>query len=178
MRWRLLAWAIVGVVVGAGGVGYALVRDGASAQTGLTATEERILQQFRVGAVQRDASDRRNPYANEPQAWRDAAHHYHDECSLCHGPSGHGDGPLGTKIFPRAPDLTAAATQRMSDGALHHIIAEGVRLTGMPAMGKDESDEEIWKLVALVRQLPQLDATAIEQAAAGHDADRDAQLRH
>ena len=71
-------------------------------------------------------------------------------------------------LFPPAPDLTQARTQELSDGELHHIISEGIRLTGMPAMGAHESADGIWKLVALVRKLPELDEAQMARVAASH----------
>lgn len=50
------------------------------------------------------------------------------------------------------------ATQSLTDGELYTIIQDGVRLTGMPAWGKegDENDEDSWKLVHLIRHLKDL----------------------
>ena len=50
------------------------------------------------------------------------------------------------------------ATQSLTDGELYAIIQNGVRLTGMPAWGKegDENDEDSWKLVHLIRHFKDL----------------------
>jgi hypothetical protein len=37
-----------------------------------------------------------------------------------------------------------------------HIIANGIRFTGMPGWAASHSREEIWRYVSLVRQLPRL----------------------
>ena len=46
-------------------------------------------------------------------------------------------------------------TQSLSDGELFYIVHNGIRLTGMPAWGKDppEKDEDSWKLVHFIRHL-------------------------
>ncbi len=36
------------------------------------------------------------------------------------------------------------------------VIHNGIRLTGMPAWGTEEKDEDSWKLVLFIRHLPQL----------------------
>jgi hypothetical protein len=118
MRWRLIAWTVAGALVAIGIVGWALMRNGATARPGLTSAEEHVL-------------------------------------------------------FPAAADLTAPRTQQMSDGELYHVTAHGVRFTAMPAMGLHADPAELWKLVALVRELPYLDADALKAADAddGHDDD-------
>jgi hypothetical protein len=50
------------------------------------------------------------------------------------------------------PDLRAAHIQRLTDGELLYIIKNGVRFTAMPAW--DMSDQHYWRLVALIRRLP------------------------
>jgi len=56
-------------------------------------------------------------------------------------------------MYPRAADLTSADAQSYSDRELFWIIKNGVRLSGMPAFEKVESDEHIWDLVFFVRAL-------------------------
>ena len=53
----------------------------------------------------------------------------------------------------RLPD-----TQNLTDGEIYYVIHNGIRLTGMPAWGTEEKDEDSWKLVLFVRHLPQLTA--------------------
>jgi mono/diheme cytochrome c family protein len=57
-------------------------------------------------------------------------------------------------MYPRVADLTSRYTQSYSDQELFWIIKNGIRLSGMPAFGKVESDEHIWDLVLYVRMLP------------------------
>jgi mono/diheme cytochrome c family protein len=57
-------------------------------------------------------------------------------------------------MYPRAADLGSAEVQRYSDRELFWIVKNGIRLSGMPAFGKVESDEAIWDLVRFVRTLP------------------------
>ncbi len=66
---------------------------------------------------------------------------------------------------PRVPDMTAAATQSLSDGELFFIIRNGVRLTGMPAWGANTpaDDRASWALVRFVRRLPQLTPAEIRR---------------
>jgi len=76
------------------------------------------------------------------------------DCSECHGNSGRKPADAGRWMYPRAADLGSAEVQQYSDRELFWIVKNGIRLSGMPAFGKVESDEHIWDLVRFVRTLP------------------------
>lgn len=78
---------------------------------------------------------------------------YGVECAACHGVDGHTLTDSGRWMYPRAADLTSASVQEYSDQELFWIIKNGIRLSGMPAFGKVESDERIWRVVQYVRSL-------------------------
>jgi mono/diheme cytochrome c family protein len=79
--------------------------------------------------------------------------HYGLDCSICHADDGGAQTPLGRWMYPRAADLTSKQVQSYSDKELFWIIQNGIRLTGMPAFGKVESQDHIWDLVNYVRTL-------------------------
>ena len=76
------------------------------------------------------------------------------ECAACHGLSGDDATDAGRWMYPRAADLTSREAQSYSDRELFWIIRNGIRLSGMPAFGRVETDEHIWDLVRYVRTLP------------------------
>lgn len=78
---------------------------------------------------------------------------YGVECAACHGMDGHTLTDNGRWMYPRAADLTSLAVQQYSDQELFWIVKNGIRLTGMPAFGRVESDERIWQIVQYVRSL-------------------------
>ena len=79
---------------------------------------------------------------------------YATDCSMCHGSDGRTSTDSGRWMYPRAVDLTSPEVQKYSDRELFWIVKNGIRLSGMPAFGKVESDEHIWNLVHYVRSLP------------------------
>jgi|SRR6516164_5286204 len=81
--------------------------------------------------------------------------HYGLDCSICHADDGRGQRPPGNWMYPRAADLTSERVQDYSDQELFWIIKNGIRLTGMPAFAKVETDDHIWDLVNYVRTLPE-----------------------
>jgi mono/diheme cytochrome c family protein len=75
------------------------------------------------------------------------------ECAACHGLDGHNPTDAGRWMYPRAADLTSPEVQQYSDRELFWILKNGIRLSGMPAFGKIETDEHLWNLVHDVRKL-------------------------
>lgn len=61
---------------------------------------------------------------------------------------------LGGGCYPRAADLISRDSQSYSDQEVFWIVKNGIRLSGMPAFGKVESDEHMWDLVLYFRALP------------------------
>ena len=58
----------------------------------------------------------------------------------------------------RLPD-----TQTLTDGEIYWVIANGIRLTGMPAWGPGGPDDaDTWKLVHFIRRLKDLTAADLK----------------
>ena len=66
---------------------------------------------------------------------------------------GHTPTDTGRWMYPRAANLTSSEVQQYTGRELFWIIKNGIRLTGMPAFGKVESDEQIWNLTNYVKTL-------------------------
>lgn len=85
---------------------------------------------------------------------QDARQIYEKTCTMCHGPSGKGDGPAGKMLKPPPADL-GTATKSASEADLIKIIKEGGKAVGraptMPAYGTKFSDEQIKGLAQLVK---------------------------
>jgi mono/diheme cytochrome c family protein len=78
---------------------------------------------------------------------------YATDCSMCHGPDGHTPTDSGRWMYPRAADLASPEVQQYSNREIFWIVKNGIRLSGMPAFGRVESDEHIWNMVHYVRTL-------------------------
>lgn len=136
----------------------ATLRYGFSAHDEPTAMERTIARSMRHWAVPSDLRDRTNPVPLTPEVLTEARAHFADHCAACHGNDGKGTSGMGTKMYPKTPDMTLAATQQLSDGELFAIIENGVRLTGMPGFGNGtaESAAGSWTIVHFIRHLPQV----------------------
>ena len=121
-------------------------------------TETAIARRLRSLSMPRKAHDQKNPEAETPEVLKAAMHHFADHCASCHANDGSGDTEIGRNLWPKAPDMRAAPTQRLTDGELFYIIEHGVRFTGMPAWstGTAAGEESSWQLVHFVRELSRL----------------------
>ena len=77
------------------------------------------------------------------------------ECASCHGLNGRTPTDTGRWMYPRAADLSSEQAQQYSDRELFWILKNGIRLSGMPAFGRVETDGHIWQLVHYMRALKQ-----------------------
>lgn len=99
----------------------------------------------------------KNPQRGDAEAGRVI---FERHCHYCHGQKGLGDGPVGTAITPHPADFVHD-TKRMarSDKELFKSISEGKQkkiggeAMSMPRWGHILSEEDIWNVLAYVREL-------------------------
>jgi mono/diheme cytochrome c family protein len=157
-RTRIVGLLVLAAVVGGAILFVRTLRYGFGARDEPTAVEKVAATAMRRWAVPSDLSKRKNPVPLTPEVTAEARAHFADHCAYCHGNDGKGRTQIGQNLYPRAPDMTLAETQRQTDGALFATIENGIRLTGMPAWGNGtaESAYGSWTLVHFIRHLPQI----------------------
>jgi mono/diheme cytochrome c family protein len=160
---RRLAWFLIGalallLVEIAGAMVFLSQSHGLTALAQPNRVERWLAAHARDFAMPADAQNQTNPVPDTPEALAEGRAHWADHCAICHANDGSGEVPIGTRLYPSAPDMRTQGTQHMSDGELFYIIENGVRLTGMPGWGGPGSRnaEDSWKLVRFIRHLPNL----------------------
>jgi len=171
MRIRLipalvLASLIIAVAGAIAGVTY-LKTTGLRGQPEPGPIETQVARAVRGLAIPTDARVRSNPLGASPEARAPGLEHFARYCAMCHANDGSGTHtPLGSGLYPKPPDLRAAATQQLTDGELFYIIENGVRFTGMPAFGTGKpnpaGEQQVWELVHFIRHLPRVTTAEIE----------------
>ena len=149
---------LLALVVLAGFYGAVLIRRGFSTFDEPSVPEKLVARTVRNLSIPSSAQKENNPLKPTPENLSEARDSFLDRCATCHGNDGSGQTQVGRNLYPKPPDLRALETQQLTDGQLHYIIRNGVRLTGMPAWGNphDETDNDGWKLVLFIRDLRQL----------------------
>jgi mono/diheme cytochrome c family protein len=158
-RWKWFTWGMLTVVVVILLGIYIFLKtyvDGFSALDRPSGTEARLADIARQIAMPSAAAKKKNPIQPSPETLADGRAHFADHCATCHSNNGSGDNEIGSRIYPRPPDLRRPDTQKMTDGELFYVIEKGIRWTGMPGWQGSHSDEDNWKLVLFVRHLPKI----------------------
>jgi mono/diheme cytochrome c family protein len=153
---KVLLWLVLLFVVAAIVQGVVLIRHGFSARDAPSALETYVARTMRRLAVPSGASNQKNPFTANSEGLEEARAHFADHCAICHANNGSGNTEIGQNLYPKAPDMRLPQTQQMTDGEIYYIIHNGIRLTGMPAWGTEQKDDDSWKLVLFIRHLPQL----------------------
>lgn len=157
MRVRTVAVVLILGVVILGAALFVTSAGGFSARSEPTAAERIVARALRRWATPRQARTATNPVPFSSDAWAEARAHFADHCATCHANDGSGQTDIGRNLYPKAPDMRLAETERLTDGELYWIIENGIRLTGMPAWGQGGSDDaDTWKLVHFIRHLKDL----------------------
>lgn len=101
-----------------------------------------VLASYPIGAVP----------AAPPEPARAAAL-YAQQCAVCHGPTGHGDGPAAAGLDPPPIAFTdAARAAQRTPFALYEVISQGVPGTGMASFAALPEDDR-WALAFYVGSL-------------------------
>ena len=144
--------------------GAAAVTLGARAyDVGVTAPHsqpvERVLRGTMELSVRNHARDVTIPAGvdlRDPALAERAIGHYSVACAQCHAAPGHPAAPWMV-LYPAPADLTKTETvSQWTDAELFWIIENGIKDTGMIALGPTHQKQDIWAVAAFVRQLPEM----------------------
>lgn len=75
---------------------------------------------------------------------------FQQNCVVCHGPEGRGDGPQAAELNPRPADLRQHLPLH-TDPQFFAFISNGVAGTAMPAWREQFSETEIWNIINFLR---------------------------
>jgi mono/diheme cytochrome c family protein len=135
-----VAYGQMGMMRGRGGMGMSSIRHQFVMQNGINPKY----------------ADRRNPLRVSAANLKEGKMLYERNCAACHGPTGLGDGPAAASLNPPPPDIAASAKMPMAtDGYLYWTIADGGAPLGtpMPAFKNTLAEDQIWRIVAYLREL-------------------------
>lgn len=122
--------------------------------TGLVSAVVGLVLLFNIQLARIGTSELRplNPFPPNPTSLEAGRQVYQQNCSVCHGAKGWGDGPLVAGLNPPPLDLTVHAPLH-ADGDLFRFIRDGVSGTAMAPWRGKLTDEEIWHVVNYIKAL-------------------------
>lgn len=116
-----------------------------------------LLSASRDHAVERSAAGLTAPRMSAADI-REGAGHFKGMCQACHGGPGVQPAEFASGMNPQPPNLAEAADD-LSVAEVFWIAKNGLKMTGMPAFGKTDGDDELWKVAAFVKALPKVSAS-------------------
>jgi putative copper export protein/mono/diheme cytochrome c family protein/peroxiredoxin len=73
--------------------------------------------------------------------------HFEQNCTGCHGVSGHGDGPAASSLPVKPADLSAPHTALHTGGDLYWWVTHGIPASGMPAFADVLTNDDRWDII-------------------------------
>jgi cytochrome c553 len=93
------------------------------------------------------------PNLDDPSRVIRGALHFASGCAPCHGAPGELASPIAQQMTPTPPGLYSAGRD-YTESELFWIVKHGVKMTAMPAWPAQQRSDEIWDMVAFIKQLP------------------------
>ena len=109
------------------------------------------------------------PRLDQPSLIARGAGHYERACRTCHGSPAADRPPLMMKMTPHPPFLPERVA-RWTDAELFQIVKHGIKFTGMPSWPAPARNDEVWTMVAFLRQLDGLSPEQYWRLAVGEPA--------
>jgi thiosulfate dehydrogenase len=101
------------------------------------------------------------PFGVGEDVYEGGAKVYREQCASCHGTPGH-DVAFAKHMYPTAPQLwkkhakgNVVGVSDDEPGETYWKIANGIRLTGMPAFNHVLTDTQVWQVTLLLKNADQ-----------------------
>jgi mono/diheme cytochrome c family protein len=116
--------------------------------------EKALLFSSAHASVRRRAPELSNPVPPTDENLIAGAKIYSDECAGCHGAAGKPD-QTSDSLYPPIPQLPAVGTT-YTEAQIFWVAKHGIRLSGMFANGKWDSDQKLWTVAAYIKRIKTL----------------------
>lgn len=77
-------------------------------------------------------------------------------CADCHGKLDRKASEFGASLYPPAPNLIDHPVDDDPESETFFVTKHGIRHTGMPAWNGQLTDDQIWKVTAFLKRIPNL----------------------
>ncbi|MDR3613547.1 MAG: cytochrome c [Candidatus Obscuribacterales bacterium] len=97
-----------------------------------------------------------NPVTVTDDNLHDGIDLYVQNCAACHGFADGAKTKIAQGMYKQPNCFGKEDWSKEDDGLIYWFINHGVRLTGMPAFGKTLTEDEQWRVVLLIKNMPNL----------------------
>jgi cytochrome c553 len=157
-RWKPIAAGAAALALLAASGGVLVAWSGlysVAASKGHWLVIDRFLRFGMMNSVETHAPDVEPPPLDDADLIRLGAAHYYAGCAYCHGAPGLAMTPVAQHMLPAPPDLTSHVSL-WTDQELFWLVKHGLKYTGMPGWPVQDRDDEVWAVVAFLRQMPDM----------------------
>lgn len=165
VTWRRLFIAIA--ALGAGGLLFAWSGlFNVAASSGHWAVTDWLLHWVMQNSVRTRSMTIDTPNLSNPGLVHRGAGHYQTGCAPCHGSPAEPQNLSVAQATPPPPTLNHV-NEKWQPKHLFWIVKHGIKFTGMPAWVALKRDDEIWAMVAFLREQPSMNAERYRELAFG-----------
>ena len=125
---------------------------------------ETTLANMALDAQIEKQAPKNSPIQADEAAYTVGAAVYKMNCAVCHGLPGAPKTPIAKGEFPRPPQLFSG--HGVTDdpaGETYWKVANGIRLTGMPAFSQSLSETQMWQVSLLLKNADKLPASVQQE---------------
>jgi len=106
------------------------------------------------------------PFAPDESTYTAGAQVYRQHCAVCHGLPAASPSPIAKGMYPKPPQLfRGKGVTDDEPGETYWKVANGIRLTGMPAFSQSLSETQMWQASLLLANADKL-PDSVKQALA------------
>jgi thiosulfate dehydrogenase len=166
MRQFLFGGVTALLLILAGGFAYLALGLAPVATAAAPLPFEKRLSRIALHARLDKEAPKSSPIPASEEVYAAGASVYRNHCAVCHGLPGREQTAIAKGEFPKPPELLKG--KGVTDdpaGETYWVVANGIRLTGMPGFVGSLSSEQIWQvslLLANADKLPAATLTALQ----------------
>ncbi len=112
-----------------------------------------LLKLVRERSIEVRAENIQVPDLSNPEMIANGAKNFDAMCSQCHLAPGMEPTELNLGLYPQPPVFYNEKHEDHGAANTFWVIANGLKMTGMPAWGDFHTDEQLWEMVAFINQI-------------------------
>ena len=118
---------------------------------------ERVLAHRALDARIAKEMPKSAPFAPDDTAYAAGAQVYRQHCAVCHGSPGAAPSAIAKGMYPRPPQLFHGhGVTDDEPGETYWKVANGIRLSGMPAFSQSLSETQMWQVSLMLANADKL----------------------